>query len=61
MSVKRVIRLPRASIIPKNSKNSVETGLPKNCSFKRGRVKRAVTASLAGKASIFPMAMEYLP
>lgn len=61
MRVKRVMRLPSASIMPRSPKNSVETGLPKNCSFKRGKVKMAVMASLAGKLSIFPMAMEYLP
>lgn len=61
MSVKRDIKLPRARIIPRNSKNRVEIGLAKNCSFKRGRVNRAVKASLAGKVSIFPMAIEYFP
>lgn len=61
MRLRSAIRLPRARIIPTNTKKSLDMGLAKNCSFKRGRVSRAVKASLAGKVSIFPIAMEYFP
>ncbi len=61
MRVNRTIMLPKASMMPINSINRVEIGLAKNCCLRSGRVNKTASASLAGKVSIFPMAMAYFP
>ena len=55
------IIVPRAKIIPKNSKNNVVIGLPNICSLSNGMLISALSDSSGGNVSIAPIAKLYFP